>query len=201
MKTCIKCLQSKSLDEFHRHSYSKDGHIATCKSCRNKTNIRHSVTSASLDKETGLKYCHDCKSYLTAEEFPKNSSKPDGLHSSCKKCHGSRQKSYSGKSFGSNLKRYQMTVDDYYEMLADQGGVCKGCKKPETAIYQGQVKSFAVDHDHSCCSGRGSCGKCIRGLLCQRCNLMEGHYRNDIESLKNFVTYIESCQTNSCTTP
>lgn len=27
-----------------------------------------------------------------------------------------------------------------------------------------------VDHDHSCCQGSYSCGKCIRGLVCSECN-------------------------------
>lgn len=34
---------------------------------------------------------------------------------------------------------------------------------------------FHIDHDHSCCNGGTSCGKCIRGLLCRSCNMSLGH--------------------------
>lgn len=33
VKPCKKCGISQTLDEFHRHPYTKDGHKATCKSC------------------------------------------------------------------------------------------------------------------------------------------------------------------------
>lgn len=33
-KICSKCVELKSLDEFHRHSSCKDGHREICKSCR-----------------------------------------------------------------------------------------------------------------------------------------------------------------------
>ena len=33
MKTCIRCRQTKSLDEFHRHARMKDGHLNKCAAC------------------------------------------------------------------------------------------------------------------------------------------------------------------------
>lgn len=44
-----------------------------------------------------------------------------------------------------------------------------------------KYKARAVDHDHKCCLGKTSCGRCVRGLLCGNCNTILGRQRDDAE--------------------
>lgn len=49
-----------------------------------------------------------------------------------------------------------------------------------------------VDHDHSCWPDRQSCGKCVRGLLCKKCNLMLGYARDNADILNKGIKYLDS---------
>lgn len=77
---------------------------------------------------------------------------------------------------------YNMRKGQYAEMLAAQGGLCanRGCSNPATD----------VDHDHACCDGQRSCGKCIRGLLCSGCNAALGRIRDDLSRAQGLVAYL-----------
>lgn len=61
-------------------------------------------------------------------------------------------------------RKYNKDLAWYNQTLYDQGGGCAICGRRPTN------KSLAVDHDHRCCSGKTSCGRCVRGLLCWICN-------------------------------
>ena len=85
-----------------------------------------------------------------------------------------------------NLKaKFGITVDGYERMLDAQGGVCQICHRPPGN------ERLCVDHNHSCCRGVGSCGKCIRGLICRRCNSMLGFAEDNVDRLRNAVEYLE----------
>jgi hypothetical protein len=68
-------------------------------------------------------------------------------------------------------KNYGLTLEQYDEMLASQDGKCFLCGTTDTS----PKNNFAVDHDHACCPGSKTCGKCIRGLLCFNCNFVVGY--------------------------
>lgn len=77
---------------------------------------------------------------------------------------------------------YGITLEEYNARLAEQGGVCAICRKPETAMYRGQIKMLAVDHDHE--SGRK------RGLICSACNLILGAAKDSVEILSSAIEYL-----------
>lgn len=51
-------------------------------------------------------------------------------------------------------------------------------------------KATQVDHDHKCCHGPYSCGKCVRGLLCGPCNTTLGRMRDDVQVFRNAIQYL-----------
>ena len=82
-------------------------------------------------------------------------------------------------------QRYGITRQQLKAMLAEQGGRCAICRQPPEP-----GKVLAVDHDHSCCPGRFSCGRCVRGLLCARCNTLLGKVRDDPDRLHDAAYYV-----------
>jgi hypothetical protein len=46
---------------------------------------------------------------------------------------------------------------------------CELCHERFAIDRQGRRHSV-VDHDHDHCPGQHSCGACVRGIICSRCN-------------------------------
>ncbi|GAA4740619.1 hypothetical protein GCM10023328_22250 [Modestobacter marinus] len=71
----------------------------------------------------------------------------------------------------------------YIEMVQEQGNVCAidGC--PNEAI--------SVDHDHRCCDGAYSCGRCVRAILCRTCNSGIGMLRDDPALVRAAAEYLD----------
>ncbi len=88
-------------------------------------------------------------------------------------------------------ERYNLSPSQYAELLTSQGGVCAICAQPP-----GRRRLF-VDHDHACCAGRQSCGRCVRALLCVRCNSMLGHAQDNPARLTAGIAYLTKHQRNA----
>ena len=98
---------------------------------------------------------------------------------------------YNGSPTGRNYKLkhdFNISLDDYNKLMVEQNGVCAGCLKPFPH------RNLGVDHNHKCCSGDKSCGKCIRGLLCVKCNATLGMCEDSIPVLKRLIVYLEKYQ-------
>jgi len=92
-----------------------------------------------------------------------------------KNCDAAARKRYARnpdkvKTIGLLIK-YKLSLDQYVTMLQEQDGLCKKCG---IAFSKERGIIPYVDHDHSCCPGTRSCGKCVRALLCRMCNLLVG---------------------------
>ena len=152
------------------------------------------------------RYCPECKDWLPLSEFYKDSRGNDGLTRRCRVHHSSKSYEARKKKIASlsrseryeyrrklNLhKCYKMSLQDYDAMLLAQGGRCAICGEPESSTdVNGNVKLLAIDHDHSCCPGYRTCGKCIRGLICQSHNFGIGCFEDNPEILRAAADYIE----------
>lgn len=73
---------------------------------------------------------------------------------------------------------FGMTVEDYWQMNAEQGGLCAICQR---ACSTG--RRLAIDHCHA--EGR------VRGLLCLRCNVTLGLMDDDVDRLAAAIRYLE----------
>lgn len=78
-----------------------------------------------------------------------------------------------------NLKKYGITQICFEEMQNSQSSKCLLCQK---------VSKLYVDHSHK--SGK------VRGLLCNRCNLALGLFRDDFSTLLRAADYVRKEETH-----
>lgn len=79
--------------------------------------------------------------------------------------------------------RYNLPIERYLEMLREG---CIGCGA-ETGLH--------VDHNHKCCPGQKSCGKCVRGILCNYCNSTLGYAKENPSVLRRLALFVEESLT------
>jgi len=84
-------------------------------------------------------------------------------------------------------KYYGITQEQFNKMLEDQDNKCAICLVDQSQLE----RRMNIDHDHNCCPGKETCGKCIRGLLCGPCNLSLGAFKDDKMLLERAIMYIE----------
>jgi recombination endonuclease VII len=68
------------------------------------------------------------------------------------------------------LRRHHITEEQIAHLIELDGDVCALCGGDQ----QIEAADLDLDHDHECCPGPFSCGKCIRGRLCRSCNRLVG---------------------------
>ena len=134
-----------------------------------------------------MKKCPRCLENKPKSEFHKNPSSKDGLTCYCRQCRKEYYEKNKERSRPRTIERtYGITIEDYNNLLDQQNNCCAICGGVNENGY-----SLYVDHDHSCCKGKKSCGKCIRQLLCSSCNFMLGNAKDNPELLKKAAKYLE----------
>ena len=141
-----------------------------------------------------MKKCYTCKEVKPLDDYTKSTTNKDGLRGSCKPCRTNYTKEYFKRNVDSqrrhsrtsNLKKFGVDAQWYYDTLDKQGGCCDICGDTmnTTRITKRTPNPrFAVDHDHKT-------GK-LRGLLCCRCNRTLGLFKDNQSSIEKAIKYLE----------
>lgn len=114
----------------------------------------------------------------------------------CKACHTADGVAYKRRNADARARyaerrrhqdikrKFGITVEQYDQILATQGGGCALCGTDRGSITcGGKPRRLAVDHDHE--TG------CVRGLLCEGCNRGIGLLRDDPDLLRRAADYID----------
>lgn len=179
LKYCKECDSHKPVFEFHKKTKSKDGLAYNCKDCVREYDrleylgVRRLKPIIWTDTH---RQCRDCEKLLPLEQFKINKSRS----SYCVECRNERKLTQI-------LQKMNLSRERYDQMVIDSNGICCICKRPEIA-----GRRLAIDHDHNCCPSGRSCGKCIRGLICLKCNNSLGAVNDDPTILLNMVSYLQS---------
>lgn len=126
-KRCKHCGTVKSTDDFYRNNLGADGLRPECKACTAAKRAAWYAENASAEKARVKEWQQANRERVNAGNRERRRS-PEARRS---------------QRDGHLRRKFGITVDQYDEMLAAQGGVCAICERePNPNI------SLHVDHDH-----------------------------------------------------
>ena len=161
MKHCTKCGIWKPIDDFYRLATMRDGHRNDCKACN--------LTAKAA------RYRADPKREIERVQAWRRKN-PERAKATQKRLRSKPEWKRRDRN-RYLVKTYGITVEEYDELLATQGGVCAICRRPPREDI-----SLHLDHDHA--TGER------RGLLCFKCNNALGDFDDDAERLLRAYVYL-----------
>jgi hypothetical protein len=162
MKKCKRCDNYKSINDFPNDKSRQDGKHPYCKLCRSQDNKKY------------IKENPEAREKRRRRSYEWKLKNPERYKQLIKKWKNDNQEHKAMLDRKSVLwSHYRLTIENYLEILDRQNGLCAICEKN---------KKLYVDHDHSCCPDKVTCGRCVRGLVCQKCNMMM-HYIDECNDL------------------
>lgn len=161
MQRCYKCKETKDLDCFHKNKNTPSGYSRCCKVCVQVYRTSHQ------ERDTEI---HRLAYRANPEKFRKLRREWVASHpEENRKMLANNHKKNWPKYFAQRrYKNYNFSQEQYDQMFLSQEKRCAACGTLDPAL-RGRDK-WCLDHAHSCCPGPRSCGKCIRGILCDACN-------------------------------
>ena len=172
-RECSRCFTFKPWSAFHKCKNGVKGHFSFCKECR-KNNVPAQHYKNRID-DFGRE-CAKCHRYLPWKLFYSHKGCPRDKHTRCIEC----------SIVDVKLRTFNITEQEYKDLLEAHNGICAICGQQETFINQqtGLLQQLSIDHCHTT-------GK-VRGLLCQSCNFAIGCAQDSVGIIESMIHYIES---------
>lgn len=135
------------------------------------------------DSALGLGVCATHRNIFYRTGDFSRSKRPPGTILTCtiSDCQRSYRSSGLCNSHLTRARSYNMSALQLEQFYGDRS--CDICGTVTVELH--------VDHDHLCCPGGKTCGKCVRGKLCAGCNIGLGAFRDNAASLVKAAAYIQ----------
>jgi recombinational DNA repair protein (RecF pathway) len=134
------------------------------------------------------KRCCYCKKQVPITEFHCWSRGRFGKANACKPCTLAYQREYNKdpkNTRRNTLLKNRISQDDYDEMVRQQGGGCAICGRTSQSKRNSRQKQMSLCIDH--CHKTGV----IRGVLCDKCNIGLGAFKDNPALLHRAAEYLE----------
>lgn len=156
--------------------------VAKCSALQSCVPTRNGRNGTKGRVDDDGRECSTCGVWKPWDQFYRSApAQPGGRMSSCIPC---RRERHPDTRTPEEARRYHLarkfgiTPEQFDWLLALQESLCALCDEPEIRVnpQSGQVQSLGIDHDHECEFHKPTkaCVRCIRGLLCDHCNLLIG---------------------------
>lgn len=158
--------------------------MKTCTSCNKEKSIENfAINTDRHGNKRPYSKCKECVRDTNRRRYRNNSEQIKARVAEYQRLNPEK-KNYSDWKY--RLKKHGIDEYIYWEIFYRQEGKCAICKKEKDGFR------LCVDHDHNCCDSKYGCKKCVRGLLCHKCNIGLGSFEDNLDSLKSAVEYLAS---------
>jgi hypothetical protein len=215
-KACTKCQVLLTIDAYEPRAGAPDGRRSQCRDCRRRDR-KTAICSCGQSMACKAKQCRQCHTKSVAPNACPTCNgemiqrirdgKPSGWV--CRSCANDKSKAYRINQPERYLDNklwtfYRIRLIDFRKRLAAQNNCCAACGIHRSQLHEKYPRwsrgyednGLVIDHDHRCCgTARGGgtiCGECIRGLLCQGCNVALGMIDDDPRRLTSLLSYVIS---------
>ncbi|MGY1784501.1 endonuclease domain-containing protein [Geodermatophilus sp. SYSU D00698] len=177
MKTCPECGATKADEEFGRNRTQPDGLSFYCLSC-NRARSREWYRNARRCEgrevrdhswvPDGFRWCPSCRKAVAHEDYVRSATTASGFGSRCKPC---KREADMNRYYAQRYGLDRAGIDDLRAKQSDRCALC------------GDPRPGHIDHDHAT--------NLTRALLCERCNLALGLFRDDPSLMRAAADYVE----------